>query len=100
MNFASDDPFKDPICRTDAVFSPGGGGHDTPAAVHGGSAAAAALRRVVVHAEVVSELMGQSNRSAERVIGVILEDRESEKPSVKHNKNKCLVNSNKQSISI
>lgn len=83
-----------------AVFSPGGGGHDTPAAVHGGSAAAAALRRVVVHAEVVSELMGQSNRSAERVIGVILEDRESEKPSVKHNKNKCLVNSNKQSISI
>ncbi len=78
--------FKDCICRTDAVFSPGGGGHDTPATVHGGSAAAAALRRVVVHAKVVSKLMGQSNRSTERVIRVILEDRESEKPSVKHNK--------------
>lgn len=56
--------------------SPCGGRHDAAAAVHGHPAAAAALRRVVVHAEIVAELVSQRHRCAQRIVGVILRQKQ------------------------
>lgn len=52
--------------------SPRGGGHDAASAVRRGPAAAAPLRRVVVHPEIVSELVGEGDGGAQRVVRVVL----------------------------
>lgn len=52
--------------------SPCGGRHDAAAAVHRHPAAAAALGRVVIHAEIVAQLVRQRHGRAQRVLGVIL----------------------------
>lgn len=51
---------------------PCGGGHDAASTVDSHPTTAATLRGVVVHAEVVSQLMCQSHGCTQRVLRVIL----------------------------
>jgi len=55
--------------------SPGRRGHDAASPVHGHPAAAPPLRRVVVHPEVVSQLVGQGHGGAQGVLRVVLGER-------------------------
>lgn len=48
--------------------SPSRGRHDAAAAICGDPAAAAPLRRVVVHPEIVPQLVGQGDCSPQRVV--------------------------------
>lgn len=62
-------------CQGRCWDSPRGGSHDAASAVHRHPAAATPLRGVVVHPEVVSELVGQSDRGTQWVVRMILRRR-------------------------
>lgn len=54
------------------THSPSGGRHDAAAVVGRHPTTAAPLRRVVIHAKVVSELVGQGDRRSQGVVRVVL----------------------------
>lgn len=72
FGFLSQNALELQLTWTSQSYSPGGGSHDAASTIGGDSAAAAPLRRVVVHSEIVPELVGQRDCGSQRVVRMVL----------------------------